>query len=38
MERVDVHAIINAFATLEPILLKHLKTGARNAMVIQWQI
>ena len=34
MERVNVHAIINASATLDPILLEHLKAGAKNAKVI----
>ena len=38
MQRGNVLAIINAFATLDTVIMEHLKKCAENAKILSWQI
>ena len=38
MQRDNFLAIINGFATLDAVLMKHLEKGAKNAKMVSWQI
>ena len=38
MQRDNFLAIINAFATLDAVLMEHLEKGAKNAKTVSWQI
>ena len=38
MQRGNFLAIINAFATLDAVLMEHLEKGAKNAKMVSWQI
>ena len=38
MQRGNSLAIINAFATLDAVLVEHLEKGAKNTKIVSWQI
>ena len=38
MQRGNFLAIINAFATLDAVLMEYLEKGAKNAKMVSWQI
>ena len=38
IQQGNLLAIINAFATLDAVLIEHLEKGAKNAKIASWQI